>query len=323
MTSLFEKLHNEGKISDISLTRIRLAEKQRIISVHWELKTILYLGVLVTTSGLSILVYKNIDSIGHDVIISFLGVLSVGCYLYCWKYKLPFSWLKVASPNSYFDYILLLSCLSFITFIGYWQFQYRIFGDRYGLETFIPMVFLFFTAYFFDHLGILSLAITNLAAWAGVVVTPSKILQENDYNSSTIIFTGFLLAILFILLSKYSTTKKIKPHFAFTYFNFGLHIGYISMLAGLFSFNNLHLLWVIPLSGAGYFFYKESIRNKSFYTLLVFTLYSYIALSYVVINYLFWNMYVAGFYFTSLYFMVSATALIVFFVRMNKKLKAL
>ena len=54
------------------------------------------------------------------------------------------------------------------------------------------MVVLFFCAYFFDHIGILSLAITNLAAWVGIVVTPAEILKSNDFNSVTIIYTGLV-----------------------------------------------------------------------------------------------------------------------------------
>ncbi|PWT77442.1 MAG: DUF2157 domain-containing protein [Bacteroidetes bacterium] len=322
MTSLFEKLYSEGKISEVSLTKIKAAESQKVISVHWDLKTLLYLGVLVTTSGLGILVYKNIDSIGHEAVIAFLALVSFGCYAYCcWK-KTPFSWDKTASPSTIFDYILLLSCICFVILIGYWQFQFHIFGNRYGLETFIPMLVLFFTAYFFDHLGILSLAITNLAAWVGVVVTPSKILKENDFNSSSLIYAGSMLAILLVLLSTYSSTKKIKAHFAFTYANFGMHIGYISMLAGLFHFENSYLLWLFPLCGAGFYFYREAIRQQSFYTVLVISIYSYIAMNYIVTRLFFWKMGEQGFYFLCLYFMASATGMILLLIRMNKKLKA-
>ncbi|MDQ6764326.1 MAG: hypothetical protein M3015_17115 [Bacteroidota bacterium] len=64
-----------------------------------------------------------------------------------------------------FDYILLFGCLSLLTFVGYLQFEYNVFGNKWGLATFIPMVVLFMAAYYFDHLGVLILAIVNLAAW--------------------------------------------------------------------------------------------------------------------------------------------------------------
>jgi hypothetical protein len=101
-------------------------------------------------------------------------LISAGSFYYCVYKKQPFSFNKAAAPNSFFDYVLLLACLTFIIFIGYIQYQYKIFGDRYGLATFFPMLVLFVSAYYFDHLGILSMAITNLGAWVGLTVTPLK-----------------------------------------------------------------------------------------------------------------------------------------------------
>jgi len=319
--SLFEKLNSEGFISDISLEKIKSQSQQKLLSVHWELKIVLYLGVLLLTTGLGILVYENIDTIGHQAVLLFIALLSAGSYFYCYKKKLPFSPGKVESVDVFVDYLLLLSCICFVIFIGYWQYQYHIFGDKFGLATFIPMVVLFFSAYFFDHLGILCLAITNLAAWLGIVVTPTKILKENDFNSSTIIYTGLLLGVFLILMGIASRKRQIKSHFEFTYNNFGMHLVFISSLAGLFHFDNIYLLWFLLLAGISWYFYREAVQKKSFYMLLVLTLYFYIGLSYIVIHALSWYMTVAGFYLLCLYFIGSGTGLVMFLINMNKKLR--
>ena len=120
-----------------------------LFSLYWEVKTILYLGTLLLSSGLAILIYKNIDTIGHQIILLFIAAICAGSFFYCFKNKLPFNTSKVFPPNSFFDYVLLMGCFTLVTFIGYLQFQYNVFGDRYGLATFIPMLVLFFTAYFF------------------------------------------------------------------------------------------------------------------------------------------------------------------------------
>ena len=91
------------------------------------------------------------------------------------------------------DYVLLVGCLLFTHALGYIQFEYNVFGNRWGLAVFIPMVILFITAYYFDHLGVLSLAITNLAAWAGISVTPMKILKENDFNNTHVMYAGLVV----------------------------------------------------------------------------------------------------------------------------------
>lgn len=320
--SLFERLQSEGLLSASSVEKAKAQECDRLFSVHWELKTVLYLGVFLLSTGLGILVYKNIDTIGHQVILLFIALVSAGCFFYCFKNKLPFSRSKVPSPSMSFDYILLLGCLTFITFIGYMQYQYNVFGNRFGLVTFIPMVMLFATAYYFDHLGILSMAITNLAAWAGIAITPASILSANDFNNEDIILTGIAIGALLLLLSIASRRYNIKAHFYFTYINFSIHILFIACLAGLFS-SEYYLLWFVLLAGMAYYFYTKAISNNSFYFMVVLTIYTYIGISYVAIRLLFTGSIfeMGGFYLSFLYFIGSAVGLILFLIRMNKKLK--
>jgi hypothetical protein len=320
---LFKELHNNGLLSDESLSKVRAAAATRIFSIHWELNSLLYVGVLLLTSGLSILVYEHIDSIGHLAVLIFIALLGAGGYLYCLRKKFPFSTGKVQSPDVFIDYLLLLSCLCFIIFIGYWQYQYHVFGDRFGLVTFIPMLVLFFTAYFFDHLGILCLAITNLSAWAGIVVTPTRILKANDFNSNTIIYTGLVLGLFLLIVGKLTIRRAIKPHFAFTYTNFGMNILFISCLAGLFRFEQVYLAWFLLLAGIAFYFYREAVRENSFYILLMLTLYGFIGLSYVVVNQPFWGFSTGAWMLICLYFIGSGIGLILFLIRMNKKFKVI
>jgi Predicted membrane protein (DUF2157) len=322
-TILFEKLHAEGLISNGSLERIKETHKNRLFSLHWELRTILYLGVLLLSGGLGVLVYKNINTIGHTAILIFIAAVSAGGFAYCFKTKRPFSTGRVASPNSFFDYILLLACLSFVTFIGYLQFQYHLFGDRYGLVTFMPMAVLFFSAYYFDHLGVLSLAITSLCAWAGITVTPARILQDNDFNSSTIIYTGLVVGAGLIAIGGLTRIRAIKAHFGFTYTNFGMNILFISILAGMFQFDNIYFLWFLPLVAVAVYFYNEAQRRKSFYILLMLTLYAYIGLSYIIIRLSLTSLGDGSLYFSFIFFIASAVGLILFLINMNKKIKAL
>ena len=256
--------------------KIKLIEAQKLLSLHWEIKTLLYLGVMLLSAGLGILVYKNIDTIGHQAILLFLAIVCAASFFYCIKNKFPFSNLRVPAPNSFFDYLLLLACCTFITFIAYLQFQYNLFGNRYGLAVFFPMVLLFFAAYFFDHQGVLSMAIVNLATWLGFTVTPMQMLTNNDFNSATIIFTGLALGILLMLLAWVSNKKNIKAHFEFTYANFGTHAVLISCLAGMFNFSNIYLVWFLFLIGMLLYFYSKALKDKSFYFILVVTGYFYI-----------------------------------------------
>lgn len=321
---LFEKLHVEGKITDASLQKIKEHPSVRLLSVHWELKILLYLGVLLLSGGLGILVYKNIDTIGHQMILLFIALLCGAGFFYCSRHKAPFTVLKAVSPNVFFDYALLLSCLLMLIFVAYLQFQYRVFGNRYGLATFFPMLVLFFAAYYYDHLGVLSLAITNLGTWLGITVTPLHIWQSADMSSSTVIFTGLFLGVLLVAASIVTRSRDFKKHFAFTYLNFGMHLLFISCLAAMFDFENGYLLWLVVLAGMVYYFYAKAHADRSFYIMMVTTLYSYIGLGYVVVRLLDSVPYsgIGLVYFGLIYFIVSGLALVFFLIRMNKKLKS-
>lgn len=321
--TVFEQLHAEGLLSDLSYAKIKLRLEQKLISVHLEIKTLLYLGVLLLSAGLGILVYKNIHSIGHHIILLFIALVSMGSFYYCFKMKLPFSTGKVAAPNSYFDYILLLGCCTFITFIGYLQYQYDLFGNRYGLAVFFPMILLFFTAYYCDHLGILSLAIVHLAAWLGITVTPLEILKSNDFNNNSIIITGLALGIFLGFLAWITQNRNFKKHFEFTYANFGTHLVFISCLAAMFHFIAFYVMWFILLMGMVYFFYRKALQDRSFYFILIVTLYAYIGISYMVLNAIsnLGGPDLAPLYLGFLYFIASGIGLVLFLIRTNKKFK--
>ncbi|SFE41638.1 Predicted membrane protein [Chitinophaga sp. CF118] len=329
---LFEKLQNDGLVSPTSTEKVRLISANKLFSLHWELKTILYLGVLLLSGGLGILIYKNIDTIGHQAILALIALISAGCFAYCYRKKLPFSWNKVLAPNGFFDYVLLLGCLTFLTFLAYLQVQYNVFGTRYGAATFIPMLVLLFCAYFFDHLGILSMAITNFAAWLGLTVTPLQLFQSNDFFvTGRLINTGVFIGALLVFIAYMGDRKNLKKHFAFTYSNFGVHIFMIACLAGLMGdgFGNRYgdengygyLGWFLLMAAVTVFCYMQAMKKRSFYFLLIVALYGYIGLSYMVVRGLVAIDSMGAFYLGMLYFIVSGIGAVVFLVNINKRIK--
>ncbi len=320
---LFEDLNAAGFISDESLKKIRQKYASGLFSLHWELKILLYLGVMMLSTGLGVLVYKNIDTISHQVALSAIGLISAACFVWCYRHRAPFSPEKVESPNSLFDYILLLGVLSFLSFVGYLQFQYEVFGTRYGLATFIPMLVLFYTAYNFDHLGILTMAIANLAIWMGISVTPKYLLESGDFNSERMIYT-YLVFGFFLLVMAYSTRRyKFKQHFSFTYHNYGVHLTFISLLSGYFHYQYLpSLIWLLAFGITAWFVYKHSLKTRSFYFIVVTVLYSYVALSGFVTNSLFLLGDASLSPLVLLYYAGSGLGLVMLLMDLNKKVKA-
>jgi len=323
--NLYANLHAEGLISDESFAKTMQREQTpALFSLHWEIRTLLYIGVLLLTGGLGLLIYENIDIIGHQFVLGLIALICAGCFVYCFKTKLPFRTARVAAPNSFFDYILLLGSVSLVTFVGYLQYQYNVFGTNYGLATLIPMLALFFIAYYFDHLGILSLAIANLAVWMGVTVTPKELLLHSDFNSQTIVFTYLALGLILIFAGLASQHFNFKSHFKFSYQHYGIHVTYIALLAGYFLFYDSFAAfgWMIGIAILSAVLYNDAFKNKSFYFLLLVALYSYIAVSCLVVRVLATAGNIGAIYLMFLYFIGSGIGMIFLLINLNKKLKA-
>ena len=318
---IFEKLFQQELISETEFAKVK-TEMQQPVSVHWDMRSLLYLGIVLLTTGLGIVVYKNIDTIGHDVIIVIIAVACAACFAYCIRNAKGYAHAKIESPNIWFDYVLLLGCLLLLTFIAYIQFQYNLFGNRLGMATFIPMVILFICAYYFDHLGVLSLAITNLAAWAGINATPMALIESNDFNDEQIIYTALVLGAVLVAISFATNMKKIKDHFSFTYKNFGAHILFVACLAAMFHFENIYFVWFIVLCGICFFFFKNAVKENSFYFLVITLLYGYIGVSFVVIKLLFLiGGDMGSIYLGLLYFILSGIGFIRLMIHYNKTFK--
>ncbi len=296
--------------------RIEQAESARPFSLHWELKTLLYLGVLLLNLGLGYLIYQNIDTVGHAALIALIGALSAVCFWYAFRHRKPFSTGETESPTPYYDYVLLLGCLLFLVMEGYWQFQYQIFGTRYGLATFIPMVLFFGLAYWLDNRGVLSLGITALASWLGVAVTPQDLLAHNDFNSASIVHTGVFLGAVLTLVPFFSERYTFKKHFSLTYLNFGVHIGMIACLAGMMALDQPLLYFPLLCVAVGYFIWHARTR-ASLYFLTVAVLYGYIGITYMLFHFV----RDMDFMFYLLYFILSCTGVIIFLINYKRFIK--
>jgi hypothetical protein len=278
-SEVYNKLFADGFISESSFEKIKQKPARPVFSINWELRILLYAGVILLCTGLDLLIYRNIDLIGHNVILTFIALLSIGCFTYCFKKKHPFNWSNVKAPNKTFYYVLLLGSISMSIFTGYLQYQYNAFGTSYGVAIFIPMLALFFIAYYFDHQGILNMAIASLALWMGVSVTPKTLIASGTFNNREIISTYLLLAFMLITIGYLTKRFDIKKHFNSVYTHYGVHIVFITLLAGYFEYfsSTLSLLWLLALFAVATYLCLNGFKNKTFYTILLSVLYTYLA----------------------------------------------
>lgn len=274
---ILAELKEKGLIGAEQFIKLEPIVSRKVVSVFYELRTLLYLGVMLFSTGIGFLIYQNIGQLGHILAIVSLSLLSVACFIYAFLKGQPFTPRKAQSPNPYFDYVLLLGCLLFVSVFGYLEFQFGFLENNAQVTSLVTSALFAYCAYRFDHLGVLSLAITALASFFGIVVTFNDLSSLEHLHNIGLFFSVFLAGISIIL-----ERQKIKEHFTFTYLNFSALIFFLSSLAGMFS--NYYSYWpyfLATLFGTAAGVYLANWR-KSFLFLLYAAIAGYIAITYAL-----------------------------------------
>ncbi|PWB19071.1 DUF2157 domain-containing protein [Flavobacterium sp. HTF] len=275
-----QKLFEKNFITEEQFSQIKNYRSLGIFSLNAELKMFLYLSVLLFTSGIGILIYENIDTIGHVAILSLLLIVTVVCFYYCFKNSVGFRKSETTFESPVLEYLVLLANILTCIFIGYLQVQYEPFGTHYGLATLIPTVVSFICAYYFDNKSVLTIAITGLAAYVGLSVTPQDLFKNDLYLNQSLSFSAIMLGVLLILWTFYSDKIGLKTHFKLIYSTFALHI--ISITAITNMVNEYYGFWLIfsaVLAASSYYFYKASYQLKAISLYVFMILYAYIGIN--------------------------------------------
>lgn len=265
---------------------IQSVEDNKLFSVHWELRSLLYAGILLFTTGTGLLIYKYIDQIGHNLLILALAVVCAACFAFAIRFKGSFSTARSHSRSPFGDYALLLACLLFLTLEGYLQYQYTVFGTRYGLVTFLPAILFITLAYLFDHRGVLSMGLTALISWIGVTVRPLEFYFKGNLKDMTVLLSAVALSLVLMAAALVLDRQRIKRHFTSTTLTFAGNLLLVALVAGLFNFEEKHLVFAIALAVtcAGFDWYAR--KEHSFLFILMSTFYGYIGVTYLVFHYL-------------------------------------
>ena len=304
-------------------TRIGAADAAQPFSLHYELRAFLYLGITLLAGGLSVLVYQHIDSIGHGVIIAAMAALMAACFAYAARHRAPFTWGIAPKASVGADYLLLLGCLLFVALEGYVQYQYQLFGNRYGVATVLPALIFLPLAYGFDHRGVLAMGLTALASWVGVAVSPLAVLADNDFWNESIRAAALGLGLVLLAVGFYSEFRGRKAHFAFTYLLLGSNLALAPLAASILSASfDKHATVVFGTAVvmlalcAGLFWYAR--RAQSYWFLLLSAAYAYLAVCCAVAQVLIALPDEIIFFALLVFLPLSAVVVILFFVNLKK-----
>jgi len=291
-----EELHSKKLITEEQYASLEAILTKKVFSVYYELRVILYLGVLLFTTGIGFLIYQNIGELGHLLSIIVLSILTIVCFLFSFLKSKPYSNQKTEVGIPYYDYVVLMGCLLLISVLGYLQFQYGIFDEYLELSTLFTAFIFFFAAYRFDHLGVLSLAITALTSFWGLSVSPQKwysgsFIDEANLHNTALIFGAALTAVAMLL-----DRKNIKQHFTFTYVNMSSLIFLTGALTGMFiSYDSYFGYLLLLFVGCAFAVYFANLR-KSFLFLLYAFVFGYTGITYFLTDYVLDDEFIWFFY---------------------------
>ena len=209
-------------------------ESGKVISLFYELRLLLYLGILLFTGGVGYIVYQNMSDIGHIAMMLLLLVLIGIGFFFINKKAKPYSNEEISVDAIYFDYGIVLLALLIISLFTYVQVYFDLVERLLRWTSLLSGIMFFWMAYRYDNKMLLAMAITAFAAALGLTVSPvnwaqGEFVEDMDLYVLSLIFGGALMSVAHLL-----DVRNIKRHFSFTYQNFGLLLVYFGALAIMF-----------------------------------------------------------------------------------------
>src|SRR5436305_650692 len=208
------RLVEAGALPPAVAPRLLRVARGELLSVHWELRALLYLGVLLVTGGVGLLVKENLDRIGPVAIAVLIGLAAAAPLVWVFRVAPPFSWREVPSPNLAFDYMLLLGVLLAAVDLAYVEVKFTPLGANWSWHLLIVAAFTALAAFRFDSRVVFSLALSTFAAWRGVSAARFGLdlwWRTGDAVRWNAIACGVLFAVLGLALKRTGRKAHFEP----------------------------------------------------------------------------------------------------------------
>ena len=306
----------ESLITQDQFEKMSAIRSGKIFSIFWELQFTLYMGILLLTAGLGILIYKYIGSIGHIIAILVMMGITAWLFYYIFSRGKAYSNNIVESPNAYYDYFTLLAALFVSLTITYIEVQFEPFDAFWTyLPLFISVIY-FFLSYRFDHRGVLALAIISLASFFGLNIQPDILNIDSVFQYERYSYTGIVLGILLVGVALTTERADIKAHFKIIYMNFAAWLVFGGVLSGCIEDGTFSLIGLIGLIVSGACIYYSWIEKSSWFAVYGVTA-AYILITSMIVEVMDEHFFVFIWY----YFLLSPIAPIWVIFNMNKAFK--
>ena len=241
-----ESLRGEGVLTHTQSGLFGRVARQDLVSVRLEVRSALYVGVLLLTTGVGLFVKENHERIGPAAIGVAIGLAAAACLVWAWRRSAPFAWGEAASSHAAFDYVLLLGALLVATDLAYLETQLKLLGSNWPWHLLAVAGFYGFLAYRFDSKMLLSLALAAFAAWRGIAVSLTRT-SLGTGDPARLRIEALACGALFVALGVAAARRQGKAHFEDVYVNAGLLLVFGGLLSGVFGERDRWGAWLLAL----------------------------------------------------------------------------
>jgi hypothetical protein len=224
-----EALVEEGVLTPEQALIPRRAARGELISVRFELRTLLWLGVSLVVAGVGLLVKQNLDRIGPLAIAIALGVAAAGCLAWVARVAPPFRWDEQASPSLAFDYILLLGATLVGADLAFIEIKFTALGAGWPWHLLFSSLLYAALAMRFDSRVVLSLALSTFAAWRGVAMGSLASAPFGRWQPGLVRANAIACGALFVVAGWALVRLRRKAHFEPT----AAHMGWLLVLGSM------------------------------------------------------------------------------------------
>src|SRR4051794_24452647 len=144
------RLVEAGVLPPDEAPRLLRVARGELLSVHGELRALLYAGVLLITGGVGLLVKENLDRIGPVAIAVGIGLAAAAALAWVIAKAPAFSWGPVPSPHLAFDYMLLLGVLLAGAELAYVEWKFTPLGAHWPWHLLLMALLAGVAAFRFD-----------------------------------------------------------------------------------------------------------------------------------------------------------------------------
>jgi uncharacterized membrane protein len=186
------KLRDEGAIDPAAAERLIAIERREIFSIHGELRLLAWAGVSLLVAGVGLMLRQNLHRLGPVTILLLIASAGAVCYAFVVRRRIK---NPSRTPTLVDDSALLLGALLLSAAIGYGEFAFHFFHERWSWHLLLIAVLHGAAAYWFASRVLLSLSITSLAAFFAINY---DIIQTNLYLAYDLAVRGYIVTALLI-----------------------------------------------------------------------------------------------------------------------------